>query len=136
MSVFDSLKDFPFEDDYEQLTDWCSGKRNRFYGLKHSDETKQYLSEVIKDQYANGRVPHNKGKYKPDDEITYSGLYARDYKRGIKKIDKNRKFITPEGETITITDVKAYCKEHNLTYQTMLRVYRGEYKQHKGYRKG
>ena len=136
MSIFDDLKNFPFEDDYEILTDWCSGERNRFYGMKHTNETKQVISKTLKQQFADGRVTHNKGKYKPDDQIGYSGLYARDYRKGLKRIDKNRKFITPEGEIITITDVKTYCKEHGLTYQSMLKVHRGVLKTHKGYGKG
>jgi hypothetical protein len=80
MSIFDDLKNFPFEDDYEILTDWCSGERNRFYGMKHTNETKQVISKTLKQQFADGRVTHNKGKYKPDDQIGYSGLYVRDYR--------------------------------------------------------
>ena len=135
MSIFDDLKNFPFEDDYEILTDWCSGERNRFYGMKHTEETKDAMSETLKHQYADGRVPHNKGKYKPDDEVSYSAVYMREYRKGKTKIDKNRKFITPDGKTITITDVKNYCIKNGLTYVSMMKLYRGEIKQHKGYKK-
>jgi hypothetical protein len=135
MSVFDSLKNFPLDENYEVLSDWCSGKRNRFYGMKHTDESKLAMSETLKQQFVNGRVTHNKGKYAPDDEVGYSGLYMRNYRKGIKKIDKNRIYITPKGESITITDLKEYCKEYKLTYQSMLKLHRGLVKQHKGYRK-
>jgi hypothetical protein len=135
MSIFDGLKDFPFEDDYETLTDWNTGKRNRFYGMKHTEESKQEMSETLKQQFANGRVVHNKGKYKSDDEVSYSALYMREYRKGKTKIDKNRKFITPEGKIITINDVKDYCVKNDLTYVSMMKLYRGEIKQHKGYKK-
>lgn len=135
MSIFDGLKDFPFEDDYETLTDWNTGERNRFYGLKHTDESKLAMSEALKEQFANGRVVHNKGKYEPDDEVSYSALYMREYRKGKTKIDKNRKFITPEGKTITINDVKDYCIKNGLTYVSMMKLYRGQIKHHKGYKK-
>jgi hypothetical protein len=59
----------------------------------------------------------------------------RDYRKGIKKINKNRKYITPEGKDIIIIDLKKYCKEHNLTYQSMLKLHKGLIKYHKGYTK-
>ena len=135
MSVFDSLKDFPLGDDFEVLTDWCSGKRNRFYGLKHTEESKRAMSESIKEQFANGRVTHNKGKYAPDDEVGYSAIYMREYRKGKKRISKDRRYITPEGEIILIEDVKKFCKENGLTYSSMLRLHKGQINQHKGYKK-
>lgn len=135
MNVFESLKDFPFDEDYEVLSDWCSGERNRFYGLKHTEESKLAMSESLKEQFANGRVTHNKGKYAPDDEVGYSALYMREYRKGRKRVSKDRKYITPEGKTILIEDVKKFCKENELTYSSMLRLYKGQINQHKGYRK-
>lgn len=38
------------------------GKLNPFYGKMHTEKTKAQLSEIIKYQYENGRVPWNKGK--------------------------------------------------------------------------
>jgi len=135
MNIFDSLKDFPFEENYEVLTDWCSGKRNRFYGLKHTEESKLAMSESLKEQFVNGRVTHNKGKYAPDSEVGYSALYMREYRQGKKRISKDRRYITPNGETILIEDVKKYCKENGLNYQSMLKLYKGILNQHKGYKK-
>jgi len=39
-----------------------NGKLNPFYGRTHTEKTKKRLSEIIKKQYKNGRVPWNKGK--------------------------------------------------------------------------
>lgn len=133
MSIFDDLKDFPSDDVEDTQNDWCSGKRNRFYGLKHTDDTKKVMSETLKQQFADGRVTHNKGKFRPDDEVTDIALYMRDYRKGKKKIDRNRKFITPSGEKITITDLKAFCRENGLTYSGMLDVHKGVRSYHKGY---
>ena len=135
MDVFESLKDFPFDEDYEILSDWCSGKRTRFYGLKHTEESRLAMSESIKEQFANGRVTHNKRKYAPDSEVGYSALYMREYRKGKKRVSKDRRYVTPEGETIVIEDVKKYCKENGLNYQSMLKLHRGILNQHKGYRK-
>lgn len=135
MDVFESLKDFPFEENCEMLSDWCSGKRNRFYGLKHTDESKLAMSESIKEQFANGRVTHNKGKYDPDDVVGYSALYMREYRQGKRRVSKDRRYVTPNGETILIEDVKKYCKENGLNYQSMLKLHRGILNQYKGYRK-
>jgi len=104
------------------------GDKNHFYGKIHSSQTKEKISNTKK-----GTIPHNKGKYLPDNEIGYSGRYMRDYKKGIRRIDKNRKYVTPEGKDIIIVDLKEYCKEHNLTYQSMLKLHRGLLNHHKGY---
>ena len=135
MDVFAGLKDFPFDEDCEVLSDWCSGKRNRFYGLKHTDESKLAMSEALKEQFVNGRVTHNKGKYAPDDEVGYSALYMREYRQGKKRVSKDRKYITPDGETILIENVKKYCKDNGLTYSSMLKLHKGQLNQHKGYKK-
>lgn len=41
------------------------GKLNPFYGKTHTEKTKAQLSETIKHQYENGRLPWNKGKPYP-----------------------------------------------------------------------
>jgi hypothetical protein len=106
------------------------GDKNHFYGKKHSSQTKEKISNTKK-----GTIPHNKGKYLPINEIGYNGIYMRDYRKGIKRIDRNRKYINPEGEEVVIVNLKAYCKKHNLTYQSMLKLHRGLIKYHKGYTK-
>lgn len=106
------------------------GDKNHFYGKKHSIQTKEKISNTKR-----GTTPHNKGKCLSDNEIGYSGRYMRDYRKGVKKINKNREYITPEGKDITIMDLKSYSKEHNLTYQSMLKLHRGLVKHHKGYTK-
>ena len=90
---------------------------------------------LFRSQFVNGRVIHNKGKYTPDDEVGYSALYMREYRQGKKRVSKDRKYITPDGETILIEDVKKYCKENGLNYQSMLKLHRGILNQHKGYKK-
>ena len=83
MSIFDTLKDVPFDEDDEKLTDWCSGKRNRFYGQKHTEETKELMSETLKQQYADGRVPHNKGKFKS--KVSDHAVYMRKWRENKRK---------------------------------------------------
>ena len=104
------------------------GNKNHFYGRNHSTQTKEKISKAKK-----GTIPHNKGKCAPDNEIGYSGIYMRNYRKGIKRVDKNRAYITPKGEFITITNLKEYCKEYGLTYQSMLKLHKQLIKQHKGY---
>jgi hypothetical protein len=79
-----------------------------------------------------GCIAWNKGKkLKGVEELSYSGKY----KRGIigKKQPKQRVFINPVGDKITITNLKKFCLENNLCYSDMLKVYNGNLRQHKGW---
>ena len=82
----------------------------------------------------SGKPTWNKGKITKE-KVSYSGEYMREYRNGKKRIDKNRLFFSPEGEKILITDLKLFCKENNLTYQSMLKVQREINSHHRGYQK-
>jgi hypothetical protein len=104
------------------------GDKNHFYGKKHTQESISKMKESLR-----GKTPANKGVYAPDDTVGYSALYMRDYRKGKKRISKYRIYVTPKGDTVKIEDLKKYCKENELTYSSMLKLYNGIIKQHKGY---
>ncbi len=47
---------------------------------------------------------------------------------------KTYEFITPEGICVIVKNLRIFCEENKLTYSSMGKLYRGELKQHKGYR--
>jgi hypothetical protein len=112
----------------EKLGERMKGKNNPFYGRNHSQESIDKMKEKLK-----GRTPWNKNKRLPDECVSYSAIYNRDYRQGIKRIDRNRKFVNPLGVTITTTNLKQYCRENSLDYTSMLNLCKGKITKHKGY---
>jgi group I intron endonuclease len=51
-----------------------------------------------------------------------------------EKTAKEWIITTPEGETMTISNLNSYCKENNLHNSCMINVANGSRKQHKGYK--
>ena len=85
------------------------GQKNPFYGKKHSTETIKRISEKKK-----GNIPGNKGLF---------GLNNPQ--------SKKYKITFPDGKTKIIIGLTQFCRENNLTYQTMCAVASGRVKQHK-----
>ena len=76
MCVFDSLKDFPFDkEEYELVEGWCSGKSNRFYGMKHTEESKVKFRE------------NNKGEKNPN----YGKTQSKETKEKVKSAKIGKK---------------------------------------------
>lgn len=56
-------------------------------------------------------------------------------KRKIIQDSKVYEFINPNGNVLKIKGLRKYCNENNLKYASMLRIYRGDRKTYKGYKK-
>lgn len=56
-------------------------------------------------------------------------------KRKIIQDSKLYEFINPNGIILKIKNLRKYCKENDLKYASMLRMYRGDRKTYKGYKK-
>ncbi len=98
------------------------GEMNSFYGKKHTEESKQKISNSKKGK------SNNRGSKRP---------WALE---NLKKI-KSRAFgqfeITePDGNIIIITDLKLYCKQNNLNYTSMSTLSNGKWQSetYKGYK--
>jgi group I intron endonuclease len=81
-------------------------------GYKVSDETKRKLSDI------------NKGKRGSD----------LCYQRSSEANAKVYNLITPDGESISITNMRQFCIANNLSTSKMCQVSTGKQKQHKGWR--
>ena len=117
------------EETKQKMSESRKGHKNHFYGRKHSAESIEKMKTSLQK-----KTPWNKNKHLPDTSVSPHALYMRNYRRGKPKINKNREFISPNGEKIIILDLKTYCKDNGLTYQSMLKLHKGEIKQHKGWR--
>lgn len=117
------------EETKQKMSESRKGHKNHFYGRKHSAESIEKMKISLQ-----GKTPWNKNKHLPDTSVSPHALYMRNYRKGKTKINKNREFISPNGEKIIILDLKTYCKDNGLTYQSMLKLYKGVIKQHKGWR--
>lgn len=47
---------------------------------------------------------------------------------------KEWNIIDPNGSQTNIKDLSQYCRNNNLDYSTMIKVAKGKYKHHKGYK--
>ena len=69
---------------------------------------------------------------------------SENHKNNISKSSKKRDnevyrkyvytFVSPEGKILNITNISNFCKNNNLTYQKVIDVSKGIYKQHKGWK--
>jgi hypothetical protein len=91
---------------------------------KFSDERKQRYSEMY-----SGKGNPNYGKKHSPETLKKISKGTRN------KNLKTRYYITPNGETITITNLREYCEEHNLNYNCMINLFNESAKSYKGYRR-
>lgn len=88
------------------------GNKNPFFGKKHSKEILQRISEKKK-----GNIPGNKGKFGKDN--VQSKQYIITY---------------PDNSMKKIVGLCQFCRDNNLTYQSMVAVASGRLKQHKQFK--
>lgn len=80
-----------------------------------------------------GRNPWNKGS---SHSVNYQAKYMREWREGKKRKQSIvREFVSPEGVRHSVTNMKQFCKEHNLCYQHMINLHLGRLNQHKGWRR-
>lgn len=87
-----------------------TGKNNPMYGKKH---TKEALDKIR----STKKQPQTQ-EHKIKCRLTRLKTFY---------------FLTPSNEMIVIQDLKLYCNENNLQYNSMLKVHRGEQKHHNGW---
>ena len=93
-------------------------------GYKPSEELKQHYSRLFT------------GKGNPNYGNKHSPETLKKISEGTKNKNlKIRQFITPNGETITIHNLREYCEEHNLNHNCMINLYNGQGKTYKGYKR-
>lgn len=93
-------------------------------GYKISEEQKQKYSELYR-----GEGNPNYGK-------KHSLETLKKISEGTRgKNLKTRHYITPQGELITIKNLREYCKENNLNHNCMINLHNGYCNSYKGYRK-
>lgn len=136
-----------------------SGENHPMYGVKHSEETKDKISNSLKGTTAwnkgkswdeetrkkigeagKGRIPWNKGKEWEKIECEYCKkkvsipMYSRWHGENCGKKIKKYKVYDPQGnEYITEEGIGEFCKKYNLTVTNMIAVIKGKRKQHKGW---
>jgi hypothetical protein len=131
------------------------GEEHPWYGRKHTEESKQKMSQTKKEYYAlNPKVgtKHteetkqkisraNKGK-KPSPEAiekTRQGNLGKKQtehqKQRVRETrQKKWRVITPEGLELIIINLRKYCLENGLDQGNMANVAYGRLKQYKGYK--
>jgi hypothetical protein len=110
------------------ISDYCEplniqkGKLNSFYGKKHTEETKQKISKVKKG------TSYNKGSKRPWASENLKKIKHRAY--GFYEI------VEPNGNIVTVTNLKSYCKNHKLNYTTMSSLSNGKWEagSYRGYK--
>lgn len=136
------------------------GEQHPWYGRKHTEESRQKISDTKKEQFASGIVKPRKG-FKHTEEAKEKNRQAHlgitQSKETITKRIKTRtenykpqteyqkqkvreanektwKIITPEGTEEIITNLRQYSIERGLDPGNMTHVASGRLKQHKGYK--
>jgi hypothetical protein len=61
------------------------GNKNHFYGRQHTPESIDKMKESKR-----GSIPHNKGKYAPEDRVSPHALYMREWRR--KRAEENKPY--------------------------------------------
>lgn len=135
-----------------------NGKDHPWYGRKHTEESKKKMRESIKMTYKNGRIPSMKGKRHSEESkeknrqahlgkklskenieklrLANIGKSQTDYQKQ-KAREANQKswrIITPEGEELTIKNLRQFSLNNNLDQGNMVHVANGRQKHHKGYK--
>jgi group I intron endonuclease len=102
------------------------GSGNTFYGRHHTEEHKRRVSEGVKrTRYLRigDKAPHAGHKHS---DVTRKQI--GDTQAGTWEI------TFPDGHVATILNLRAFCREHNLTAPLMIAVSKNLQKQHKKFR--
>lgn len=108
-----------------KISESKKGNKNRL-GKPNTPETRAKLSRSLK-----GRKTTEETRKK----LSIAGKGRKATKETIEKRAKTYSFKMPNGEDIYIKNLKHFCQENNIDFRSMLRVYHGQRKSHKGWRK-
>lgn len=129
----------------QKLSERMKGENNPYFGKKHSEETriKMQLAQAKRTRTPCSEETKQKikeaqlGKFVSEEtrkKISISGRGRKQTQEQILKKCKNYKIITPTNETLTVINLREYCRLNNLHNGHMIAVAKGTMKQHKGYR--
>lgn len=96
--------------------------RERNRALRQDPEFRARLAAAVSAGYARKRA------LRSDEE-----LEARRQANAAKSRKQTYLVISPDGSTETVTDLKAFCTEHGLSYNAYMHVLSGRQKAHRGY---
>lgn len=109
-----------------------------------SDEVKKTLSEIGKTLYANPNSYYHTQEYKEKMRVSCSGdkngFYNRTHTQETKELLSTKRqinrymIIDPENNYYHTTNLKGFCREHNLHSAGFFAVIRGERKSYKGWK--
>lgn len=131
----------PSQETIEKNRQANSGENNFWYGKKLSDEHKKKISESKKGKKLSDEHKRNISEAQKGRKITFSEEAKENIRRGIEEKRTRRinvyyfdKVTREIGDFIeTATNIKRYCREHNLDDGAVHRVLKGKAQHHKGY---
>ena len=113
----------------QKMSENRKGKKNSFYGKKHSEETRKKLSIINKERNNNGKNNSFYGKKHSLESRKIISMKSRErWEKGNINLPpvmigkdnpstKKRLFISPIGEEFIVYGMKNFCKQHNLSYE-------------------
>lgn len=131
-------------DGHADMSDYVRKKCSEIHkGKVLSEETKQKISSTRKKRgYKCSEEQKQKYSkmYSGEGNPNYGKKHSQETLKKISegtrgKNTKIRQYITPQGELITITNLREYCEENSLNHNCMINLYNGYDKSYKGYRK-
>jgi len=145
------------EESKKKMSEQNKGEKNGMYGRHHTEETKEKMSRS-----QEGEKGHNYGKHPTEEtrrkqSVSKKGKNNPNYNKkfsietrqrmskaaegkyvGSKNLQAKKYIITtPEGEEVFVHGIVEFCKNYKkerLDYTCLVRVARGELKQHKEYK--
>jgi group I intron endonuclease len=114
-----------------------SGSPGPFSGKCHTEEAKRKMSRSIKETYAGIEHP-NKGKtasQETRDKMSRSKKGRIVSQEQIDRQSKTWEIVSPEGNVMTITNLKKFCRENGLHSGGMYDVVNGKRRSYKGWRR-
>lgn len=100
------------------------GETRKKRGYKCSEEQKEKYSEM----FSGSGNPNYGNKHSPETLKLIS-------EGALNKNIKTRHYITPQGEVITIENLRKYCEENILNHICMINLHNGQGKSYKGYQR-
>lgn len=107
-----------------------SGKNNPMFNKTHTDEVKKILSEN-----KIGNTPWNKGKKNVYSLEVIEKLKKPKSEEHKSKLKKQYKFISPNGEIVSVFGLSEFCETMGLNKGAMSDVWNGKRNVYKGWKK-
>ena len=102
---------------------WQEGEKNFFYGYKHTEESKQSMSE---------NRPDYSGENNPRYGVKLSQQQIEKFRKS--KCKHKHIFTRPDGSQFVDISISDVAKKNGLQHPNLYRVLKGKNKQHKGWK--